>query len=195
MDGRGAGARVIGSTSCAVCWRPRYGGSPWCPRHRARYYRYGSPTGRPQPRRKNLAGRRFGALLAVDYDSIARKWRCICDCGLETGVRAWSLTSGGTTSCGRRARHVDPKSYEQMHSYLRRHRGPATQYRCAKCGASAQQWSYLRRTARVRVESPSGPWSPLVEDYQAMCTPCHKRDDLWAIAAEERDRHGHVPLW
>lgn len=51
----------------------------------------------------NIAGRRFGMLLAVEYVGTRNKnayWRCMCDCGKETEASACSLKSGGTKSCG-----------------------------------------------------------------------------------------------
>lgn len=54
--------------------------------------------------RIDLTGRRFGKLVAVEYDHSnaynASYWRCICDCDGEKIVRGTALTSGITTSCG-----------------------------------------------------------------------------------------------
>lgn len=54
----------------------------------------------------NLTGRRFGRLVAFDYERRGAGahtviwWRLRCDCGNETLVRAHSLRAGHTTSCG-----------------------------------------------------------------------------------------------
>ncbi len=53
----------------------------------------------------NLAGRRFGRLIAVgDLGTRALKqphtWICQCDCGNITSTLSSSLRSGGTRSCG-----------------------------------------------------------------------------------------------
>ena len=52
----------------------------------------------------DLAGQRFGRLTALErLDERSGRsylWRCRCDCGRETKVRASALTSGNTTSCG-----------------------------------------------------------------------------------------------
>jgi hypothetical protein len=51
----------------------------------------------------NLAGQRFGRLLArtmVRLDSGERAWWCLCDCGAPATVPASRLTSGNTRSCG-----------------------------------------------------------------------------------------------
>lgn len=62
-----------------------------------------------QPRRhshnfQDLAGRRFERLTVLDYAGKTPtgiiQWRCRCDCGKETLVRAGCLTSGNTRSCG-----------------------------------------------------------------------------------------------
>jgi hypothetical protein len=48
-------------------------------------------------------GQRFGRLTAVRRDGTKHGqalWRCSCDCGRETIVRASSLKSGNTKSCG-----------------------------------------------------------------------------------------------
>lgn len=49
-----------------------------------------------------IAGIRFGRLLAVSPEIKAgrRKWLCQCDCGRETHVQANSLVSGTIVSCG-----------------------------------------------------------------------------------------------
>lgn len=55
---------------------------------------------------KQIAGQRFGRLLAVSY---RRKncsgryriyWKCKCDCGNEAEIEAFALSSGATQSCG-----------------------------------------------------------------------------------------------
>jgi hypothetical protein len=55
---------------------------------------------------KNLLGLRFGKLVVIErYGHTHSKtkrvaWRCKCDCGNETIVAGYSLTSGNTISCG-----------------------------------------------------------------------------------------------
>lgn len=57
---------------------------------------------------RSLIGERFGSLtvlsLAEPYvspkGSVVRRWKCACDCGNIAYVRAHSLTSGTTKSCG-----------------------------------------------------------------------------------------------
>lgn len=63
---------------------------------------------RGESRIKDLTGRRFGRLTALDRMEEKRggkyMWRCRCDCGQETEVPVSSLLSGNTTSCGCRKR-------------------------------------------------------------------------------------------
>jgi len=56
------------------------------------------------PAPKDLAGLRFGSLVAIShvgFDKFGnRLWRCRCDCGYEKITRAGNLTGGRITSCG-----------------------------------------------------------------------------------------------
>lgn len=62
------------------------------------------------PALKDLTGQRFGKLLVIERDfeynkihqtkSKAPYWKCQCDCGNVITVRADSLTTGRTVSCG-----------------------------------------------------------------------------------------------
>jgi hypothetical protein len=60
--------------------------------------------------RKNLAGRRFGRLLAVEYDhSDARGrafWKCDCDCGEAAITSGKDMLQGKIESCGCLRREV-----------------------------------------------------------------------------------------
>ena len=61
------------------------------------------PHTRKKRRALDLAGRRYGSLVALrrveDFDGRAA-WLCKCDCGNEKVATAASLRSGGTRSCG-----------------------------------------------------------------------------------------------
>lgn len=60
------------------------------------------------PRVHDLAGRRFGRLVALSFEGRRKQpsgfavsmWRCRCDCGSETVAMAWALKKGSTRSCG-----------------------------------------------------------------------------------------------
>lgn len=183
--------------ACAVhgCKRPPYQSREYCAPHRARHYRYGDPLGKPEPWRRDLAGQRFGRLIAVEYDTTKHAWVCLCDCGAWSRVRAWSLTSGGSRSCGQRRRHLVARSYPQAHEHLRAIRGRAAAHPCARCTRPARHWSYRREHAKHRIESEFGPWSPSPEDYEALCVQCHKRADLTALAIEQAAANGLHPLF
>jgi hypothetical protein len=63
----------------------------------------GSQGGSVMARPLDLEGSRFGRLLVVHRepsDGRGRLWRAICDCGEERVLETYSLTSGGTASCG-----------------------------------------------------------------------------------------------
>lgn len=50
----------------------------------------------------DIAGKRFGKLKAIEYDTQKKKWRCLCDCGKTCFVAQNNLCrqEKGTTSCG-----------------------------------------------------------------------------------------------
>lgn len=52
---------------------------------------------------KDISGERFGKLIVLERiistDGVSR-WKCVCDCGKETIVRAGCLQGGNTKSCG-----------------------------------------------------------------------------------------------
>lgn len=48
----------------------------------------------------NLSGKRFGKLAVTGAAQAKGYWHVRCDCGNEKDVRAGSLTSGNTKSCG-----------------------------------------------------------------------------------------------
>ncbi len=53
---------------------------------------------------KNIAGTRFGKLVAVEIDSANQKrltkWLCVCDCGKTSSAYLSNLVRGNTKSCG-----------------------------------------------------------------------------------------------
>ena len=50
----------------------------------------------------DLAGQRFGRLVAIHCTKIGRAWfwACHCDCGKDKVIRAMSLRNGDSKSCG-----------------------------------------------------------------------------------------------
>lgn len=53
---------------------------------------------------KNIAGQRFGRLVAISSVYSPEKgytvWECVCDCGGRARTRACALRTGNTASCG-----------------------------------------------------------------------------------------------
>lgn len=54
----------------------------------------------------DLAGKRFGRLVAISYSGKGR-WLCNCDCGNSKEIRSNALTTGATVSCGCLKREQD----------------------------------------------------------------------------------------
>lgn len=51
----------------------------------------------------DLTGKRYGKLVVVSRAPSRKaktRWNCLCDCGTETTVDAYNMTSGKTRSCG-----------------------------------------------------------------------------------------------
>ena len=73
----------------------------------------------------NLAGKRFGKLVAIEYaysnKSKNAVWRCVCDCGNETFVNSQRLKSGKTKSCGCLKSEVTAERNRQNTKYDGRH--------------------------------------------------------------------------
>lgn len=61
-------------------------------------------------RRVDLAGQRFGMLVAIERGEPSRtgssRWWCVCDCGERRLVGANNLQQGGTSSCGCRRNQI-----------------------------------------------------------------------------------------
>src|SRR5208337_2567146 len=88
----------------------------------------GSPTNRaPHPRKLDLAGQRFGKLVAIrpgPTHALANgktesTWLCRCDCGEEKVVLTRSLRERNTRSCGCLVG-------ERLACWNRSHRGPVS---------------------------------------------------------------------
>lgn len=59
---------------------------------------------------KDIAGQRFGRLLAISFSHLNKHsnaiWNCICDCGNYHQAKTADLISGATTSCGCRQKEM-----------------------------------------------------------------------------------------
>ena len=49
---------------------------------------------------KDITNKRFGRLIAIEYDYVSKKWICDCDCGSRTKVSLTHLQDGHVKSCG-----------------------------------------------------------------------------------------------
>lgn len=92
--------RICSVDGCGKTVRAR----GWCSGHWGRWRKYGDPTHPLLQAQLELAGKRFGRLVAVK-DTGRRKqgqsvWLCLCDCGQISEVQSSNLRSGNTRSCG-----------------------------------------------------------------------------------------------
>lgn len=75
----------------------------------------------PNKNFKDLVGLRFGLLTVLErWSNTSRggaRWRCACDCGRWSVVRATLLMSGHTTSCG----HIAREKARQLCAAKRKH--------------------------------------------------------------------------
>jgi hypothetical protein len=102
---------------------------------------------------RNLAGRRFGRLVAF---ALADKrhsggviWQCRCDCGAMSCVLAGSLVSGHTRSCGCFARETSSQLLILAGRRLGRLGGKTNKKHGACCGDARtpeyESWSSAKR--------------------------------------------------
>lgn len=148
-----------------------------CYGHYMKRWRYGDPRFQQTFEHDDIAGRRFGQLVALRRED--GRWRCLCDCGSETVVRIGDLNRGTTNTCGDRPRHYrrEQAGSSAAHSRVRTDRGPARDYACVDCGETAAHWSYNHEDPD-ELPAISGPYSLSPDFYEARCVPCHKRFDL-----------------
>lgn len=142
-------------------------------------------------------GRRNRRIGAGDEALGADRTRSCVDCGRRPRE---VISSGLCRPCWRRTRraalYAQPCSYEAAHARVRRARGNANEWRCARCGEVAEQWAYLGdspreirgrrewiKNGRRRVSELA--WSPDPADYSALCRICHGRttDDRYGRGA------------
>lgn len=172
--------------------RPRSG---LCYGHYMKQWRHGDVHHQQAHPHADLAGHRYGALIALEYVPTSEApgvsmWRCSCDCGATSLVRAGDLRSGNVVSCGNRPVHsrLDIVEYSTAHDRVRRAKGSATLHACVDCAGPARQWSYDHADPDELFSSKvkgSPAYSLDVEHYVARCVPCHRRFDL----ARARERH------
>lgn len=158
----------------------------WCEKHYMRWYRNGDPLSKKERSYQDLSGQKFGALLVLtkDEDSRYTNWICLCDCGVTKSIRAFTLTSGSTKSCGDFRVHSrrDLKgTYTSVHTRLNTDIGPANNFDCIVCGNQAKHWAYDHKDPDEVWQQERQylvPFSTKQEHYQPMCVPCHKLLDI-----------------
>jgi hypothetical protein len=126
---------------------------------------------RPSKRRLNLAGVRFGRLIAQSYAG-EQRWNCQCDCGGSSSVFIGKLRSGKTKSCGRCVTVLNPDKAAR-----------------AKARNETASWAFAVKAVRKCDACKSrGPLHahhvmpfaqfPLlrteIENGACLCIPCHK---------------------
>ena len=91
--------------------------------------------------KQNLIGKTFGKLTVIDEAPYSKNkndpspyWKCRCECGNETNVRAYTLTNGITKTCG------------GVH-----HRTGVEHYRWKGCGQmSGRYFCEVKKSAKAR---------------------------------------------
>lgn len=160
----------------------------WCGKHYQRWSLKGTMDD-PPPRVwsfQDIAGQRFGALVAVRREGV--RWVCACDCGAESVVLPGALKNGNTKSCGcsRRLPRLRRAGagYSAAHERVGFDRGLALDQICVGCGKPASHWAYDHTDPDEKLTGEGWPYSLNSEHYQPMCAPCHKRFDLDHIAIQ-----------
>lgn len=75
---------------------------------------------------------------------------------------------------------LERPGYKAAHNRVKRERGPASGYRCADCGAPANEWSYDGRDENELVDNGRGRperYSLDTAHYQPRCFSCHRSLD------------------
>ncbi|HQW73901.1 MAG TPA: hypothetical protein PLG46_07390 [Ornithinibacter sp.] len=153
-----------------------------CYGHYMKQWRYGTATPAHPSKRTDLAGRRFGSLVAIE--PTGSRWLCACDCGASSVVRVGDLNRGTTSNCGDRAEHHrrDDIRYAAAHDRVRSDRGLVQQYPCIDCGTAAQHWSYNHddpdELEQEGLSAQPVAYSIHPEHYSPRCITCHRRFDV-----------------
>lgn len=155
----------------------KYHAKGYCYAHYMRLWRYGDAEFKHAYKGVNIAGKRFGSLVAVEVGGVG--WKCDCDCGAKTVVRVGDLNSGSVKTCGDMSVHwrLPVVRYYTAHQRLASDRGKASGYRCIDCGEWAAQWSYDHADPDGLMDGDL-PYSLKSSHYDPRCVPCHKLFDL-----------------
>jgi hypothetical protein len=146
--------------------------------------------------RKDVSGRRFGRLVAIDSFREGTNnwfsWNCLCDCGNTTVVSVTSLLSGHTKSCGcfnresaaNRLRGTNNPNWNNGISYepycpkfnndLKRRIRTFFDYQCIICGKSTDENNEELCCHHVEYNKASCCDGKEVH-FAAACRKCHSR--------------------
>lgn len=106
-------------------------------------------------KRAEIAGQRFGRLVALEYDHSNERgraiWKCQCDCGKTHYCKAKDLLNGNTVSCGcakvdraRMMKYKDGRCSEKLYQtwlgMFDRCSDPKEKYYCAKGVRVCDEW-------------------------------------------------------
>jgi hypothetical protein len=150
-------------------------------------------NGRLRGRPADLAGRRFGKLVAREslperdkYRNI--RWVCDCDCGRTLVTIAHSLLQGKAGTCGcARSRPQAVVGYTGAHDRVRRRFGSASTHPCVDCGKQAMDWSYNGGDAQELYDVTTQwhcAYSLRPEFYVPRCRLCHRNKDRGGVSGE-----------
>jgi hypothetical protein len=130
---------------------------------------------------KIITGMHFGRLTVVEKCGSDRHgnpmWHCLCNCGIEINVRAFSLSSGRTASCGcsrnekskARIGSVHPvwkgesAARSTKHSWMYRHFGAPS--KCEHCNSETEKHYEWANVSGLYIRDRS--------DWKRLCTRCH----------------------
>lgn len=166
---------------CAAdgCATPRRSANAdWCEMHYARLRRTGSLALLPRAQSPLLATR--DARMRGLYEAGMSTTEVGAEVGLDPSQVSRKLRRLGVPMRPQRAPRSSEISYGGAHMRVREDRGPASAHQC-RCGAPAAQWAYRHDDPDQRA-SKLGPYSVDPVHYDALCVPCHKRDDLARIS-------------
>lgn len=170
-------------TACELddCSRNHYRAG-LCASHYMKRYRYGDPNHVLASRATDIAGRRFGSLVALRRDD--GMWICQCDCGNQRAIRIGDLNRGSAVTCGERPTHPYKATvtYAGAHDRVTATKGRAAEHACIDCGSQAEHWSYDHADTAELTEAGL-PYSTDPAHYDPRCIRCHRRFDRRSRAA------------
>lgn len=124
----------------------------------------------------DLANKRFGRLTVkrrFDVKHGNTRWQCVCDCGKETVVKGYSLTSGHSKSCGCLNRELSQKA-NRKHGQTKSNHTKATREYSTWCGV---------------IQRCTNPNNPFFEYYGGRgITVCERWRDFSAFYADMGNR-------